>query len=355
MDCTIGAVDICGRSPAIIYHPLFLAHDTGAHPETAARLVRVRRHLEARGLWSANNEVTPGPAPEQWLLKVHSADYLRSLQSLCARGGGILTLDPTVASPRSYEAALYAVGAGLRAVDLLYGATPRPSFALVRPPGHHAERDQALGFCLLNNVAVAAEYARDRYRAERIMIVDFDVHHGNGTQNHFYGDGSVLYVSTHQSPLYPGTGLLQEIGQGAGRGANINLPLPPLTGDEGFATIVGEVLVPAARRFRPQLVLVSAGFDGHWRDPLAELRLSVKGYGAAVAVLCELAAGMCAGRIAFLLEGGYDLDVLPLAVAATLDVMAGQSVDDPLGPAPNPGVEPRLDTLVATARRLHAL
>lgn len=348
-------MDNSSPSVAIIYHPVFLTHDTGAHPETAARLVRVEHYLRARALWTQDNQLTPSPAPERYLLGVHSAAYLRRLERLCSQGGGVLSPDPTIASPRSYEAALHAAGAGLTAVDLLCAPRPRRSFALLRPPGHHAERAEALGFCLLNNVAVAALYARQRYGVGRVLIVDFDVHHGNGTQNRFYDDGDVLYVSTHQSPLYPGTGALHDTGHGAGSGANVNLPLPPKTGEAGFARVIAEVVVPAARRFRPQLILVSAGYDAHWRDPLAELRLSVANYGALARTLGDLANELCEGRIAFLLEGGYDLEVLPLAVAATLDGLDGRPVADPLGPDPSPEPEADVAHLITTARGLHGL
>ena len=342
------------KAPIIIYHPVFLEHDTGRHPERAARLVAVQEHLVATDRWRIDTVLAPAPVSLEWLLKVHDAEYVRALERFCVDGGGSLDLD-TVISPRSFEAALHAVGAGLLSVDLLLASKPRSSFALVRPPGHHAEPGEARGFCLFNNVAVAAVYALERYGAQRVLIVDYDVHHGNGTQDIFYRDGRVLYFSTHQSRLYPGSGRLDESGAGAGAGCNINLPLPAHTGDAGYLRSFREVLVPAARRWRPDLVLVSAGYDAHWRESLAEMRLSVAGYAALVSELWDLAEELCERRIAFLLEGGYDSQVLASAVAATLDICSGLTADDPLGPAPRPATEPDVSSVIATARRLHAL
>ena len=350
----MGVVENTGRRPAIIYHPIFLEHDTGAHPERAARLVAIRQHLEAKGIWADDEVLRPGPVPLEWLFKVHDPKYVLALEAFCADGGGYLDVD-TVASPRSYEAALHAVGAGLLGVDLLFASPPQPSFALVRPPGHHARSGEAMGFCLFNNIAVAAVYALERYGAKRVLAVDFDVHHGNGTQETFYRDPRVLYFSTHQSPHYPGTGRLEETGAGAGVGCNVNLPLPARTGDEGYLKSFREVLVPVARRGRPEAILVSAGYDGHWREPLADMRLTVTGFGAMVGVLRDLADELCEGRIAFLLEGGYDQEALALAVAATLDSAAGLPVDDPLGPPAWPSRESDLSAIIATARRLNAL
>ena len=349
-----GAVTQRERTPAIIYHPLFLGHDTGEHVESATRLSTLEQALRGSGWWRRDAVLAPSSAPLEWLQRVHAPSYIASVERLCSRGGGFLDLD-TVVSPGSYRAAFLAAGSGLLAVDLLLASEPRPSFALVRPPGHHAERAKAMGFCLFNNIAVAATYALERYGCERLLIVDFDVHHGNGTQDAFYGDGRVLYFSTHESPLYPGTGRLAETGEGAGAGANFNLPLPAGVGDAGHLLAFQEVLLPAARRFRPQLILVSAGYDGHWRDPLAQMALTITGYGQLVGTLRDLAAELCDGRLALFLEGGYDLQALAQGVVGSLDALAGRPVQDSLGPAPWRAGEPNVASIVAPARRLHAL
>jgi acetoin utilization deacetylase AcuC-like enzyme len=341
-------------APAIIFDPLFLAHDTGEHVESATRLVALEHALRGGGWWRPEAVLTPSPVSLEWLHKVHEPEYVASVERLCADGGGFLDLD-TVVSPDSYAAALLAAGAGLLAVDLLLAAEPRSSFALVRPPGHHAERAKAMGFCLFNNVAVAARYALERHDCQRLLIVDFDVHHGNGTQHTFYADGRVLYFSTHESPLYPGTGHLHETGTGAGLGSTINVPLPAGTGDSGFLRAFREVLLPAARRFAPRLVLVSAGYDGHWRDPLAAMSLTIAGYGELVRMLRDLAEELCGGRLALLLEGGYDLAALAQGVVGSLNALAGRAVEDRLGPAPGLAQEPDVTNIISTARRLHAL
>ena len=210
----------------------------------------------------------------------------------------------------------------------------RNAFAVVRPPGHHAEPDQAMGFCLLNNAAIAAEAAR-RAGAARVLIVDWDVHHGNGTQDIFAARDDVLYMSVHQYPFYPGTGAAREVGGGAGRGATVNCPLPGGQGDADYGVVFHDLFLPAARAFRPDLVIVSAGFDAHARDPLAGMRVSERGFAAMASVLAELADEACGGRLALMLEGGYDLAALTASVRATLEVMAGRREDfGPGGPDP---------------------
>jgi len=349
-----GVVEAEMGGPAVIYDEVFLAHDTGEHPECAARLVRTLAVLQETGLLDGLEVLSPRPAPREWIETVHRPAYVRAVESLCATGGGAFDLDTPV-SARSFEAALAAAGAGLLAVDLLCASPARPSFALVRPPGHHAEPAEALGFCLFNNIAIATHYALRRHGAERVLIVDYDVHHGNGTQHAFYEDGRVLYFSVHQWPLYPGSGTPEETGVGAGEGRIINVPLPHGTGDEGYLEVFGRVLVPAARRFQPDLILVSAGYDAHWRDPLANMSLSVAGYAALATVVKGLAAELCQGRLAFFLEGGYDLDALAYGVAATLDVLLGLPAADPLGPSPYRSRRQGALQAIAVACRIHGL
>ena len=227
--------------------------------------------------------------------------------------------------------------------------------ALVRPPGHHAERARGMGFCLFNNIAVAAQAALDEFGLQRILIFDWDVHHGNGTQDIFYGSPNVLFMSTHQYPHYPGTGDWREAGAGAGAGYTVNMPLPAGVGDEGFARLLAEVVIPVVERFKPELILVSAGYDAHWRDPLAGLHLSLAGFWRLVEGIKGLADRLCGGRIAVMLEGGYDLKVLSQGVADTCRALLGDDApgEDTIGPSKWP--EPSLDRLMAGLRKLHNL
>jgi acetoin utilization deacetylase AcuC-like enzyme len=265
-------------------------------------------------------------------------------------------LDPdTYLLPVSYQVACLSAGGALAAVDAVLGKQADNALAVIRPPGHHATPNRAMGFCLFNNVALAARHAQAVYdEVERVLIVDYDVHHGNGTQDAFYEDGSVLYISTHQYPYYPGTGALQDIGSGPGRGATINMPLRAGTGNEGFKLLYERVLWPAARRFRPDLILVSAGFDAHWADPLAMLQLDLRGYAHLTRELVGMAGELCEGRVVFALEGGYALDVLSHGVLNVAYALLGRdTVLDPVGEVDMPGHP--TDDLVAALLDLHEL
>lgn len=277
--------------------------------------------------------VEPTPATDAQITAVHTPEHLARIQTIVARGGGHLDPD-TYANARSLDAARLAAGAVVRAVDVVIAHEVDNAFALVRPPGHHATRDRAMGFCLLNNIAIGAQHALDAHHLERVMIVDYDVHHGNGTQDIFYRTSRVLYFSTHQYPFYPGTGNWNEIGEGEGTGFTVNVPLPSGVGDDGYQHAFDDLLFPLAERYRPQLVLASVGFDAHWRDPLASENLSIAGYVSLARTLVEIAQEMCGGRIVFLLEGGYDLDAVAQGVVATSRVLLGdREIPDPLGPS----------------------
>ena len=271
------------------------------------------------------------PASMEELEMIHAPEYISYVKGKVEKGGGWLDPD-TVVSPKSYEAASYAVGGGLAAVEAVVKGEVDNAFALVRPPGHHAIHDRAMGFCIFNNVAIAAKFALGRFNLKRILIADFDVHHGNGTQDAFYADPAVLYFSTHQYPFYPGTGWLNETGTGKAEGTTVNFPMVAGWGDEEYLRAFNEVLVPVARRFQPQLILVSAGFDAHWADHLAMMRASITGIARITKVLKELAAELCQGRLVFTLEGGYNLRVVAFSLKAIFDVFCGASdIDDPLG------------------------
>jgi acetoin utilization deacetylase AcuC-like enzyme len=253
---------------------------------------------------------------------------------LVARGGGHFDPD-TYANARSLDAAQLAAGAGTRAVDAVMTGEVDNAFALVRPPGHHATHTRAMGFCLFNNIAIAAQHALDAHKLERVLIVDYDVHHGNGTQDIFNHSSRVLYFSTHQYPHYPGTGDWREIGARQGVGFTANVPLPPRVGDAGMQRIFDELLFPLAERYRPQLILVSAGYDAHWSDPLAMENLTIAGYGALARTLTAMAREFCDGRVVYTLEGGYNLPALAHGVAATFHALLGDpDVLDPLGASP---------------------
>jgi acetoin utilization deacetylase AcuC-like enzyme len=318
-------------APVLLRHPLSLEHDTGAHPEQPARIVAIERELERRG-W-LGYDVRESPAVSaQTLRAVHPDAYVTAISRLCLAGGGWLDAD-TVASARSYDAALRAAGGAVALVDALLGDADggsRTGASLHRPPGHHAEMARAMGFCLFNNVAVAARHARDAHGARRVAILDWDVHHGNGTNDIFSGTDEVLYASIHQWPLYPGTGAAADVGTGPGAGFTVNLPVPHGSGDETWCSLVEHVVVPVVAAYAPQLVLISAGFDAHADDPLAGCRVSDGGYAVMAASMRRLADRLDV-PLGLVLEGGYDLGALARSVATVLEVLAAPQA--PAAPA----------------------
>ena len=317
----------------LVYDPIYLEHDTGDHVENARRLVTALSYLKETGIKEKLTCLPPRPALLEELEMIHAPEYISYVKSKAEKGGGWLDPD-TVMSPRSYEAALYAAGGLLVAVEEVMKGEVDNAFALVRPPGHHAIYDRAMGFCIFNNMAIAAKFALSKFSLKRVLIADFDVHHGNGTQDAFYADPKVLYFSTHQYPFYPGTGRMDETGTGKGEGTTVNFPMAAGWGDEEYLRAFNEVLVPVARRFQPQLILVSAGFDAHWADHLAMMRVSVQGFAQMATILKNLAAELCQGRLIFTLEGGYNLRVVSSSIKAIFDVLLGNSeIDDPLGEA----------------------
>ncbi len=342
------------RPVGYVYDPIYLEHDVAGHPESAGRLQAIMSHLESSGVLARLEELPPRDATEDDLALVHSAALVDQVKT--ASGGGSRWLDPdTYVVPRSFDAALRSAGGVLAAVDAVFDGDLGRAFSLVRPPGHHATPVRAMGFCLFNNVAIAAAHLLERRGLERVAVIDFDVHHGNGTQDAFYADGRVFYFSTHQHPFYPGTGDWHEAGDGPGRGAIVNVPLPAGCGDDAVLTAHREVCAPAMRRFRPQFILVSAGFDAHFADPLAQLRVSTAGYYEVATSLRELADELCEGRIVFALEGGYDHTALGWSVQACFDALAGNDfVPDPLGRGPSARA-PDVSELLDRVRELHGL
>jgi acetoin utilization deacetylase AcuC-like enzyme len=303
-----------------LHHPSSLEHETGSHPERAERIVAIERELERRGWEGCRREAAPH-VDRGLLEKVHPPGYIDSIARASRRGPGMLDAD-TVVSPGSWEAALHSSGGAERAVAALMGREARIAFCGLRPPGHHAEPDQAMGFCLFNNAAVAATHALDDHGAERVLVLDWDVHHGNGTNDIFRATDRVLYSSIHQSPLYPGTGPLDDNGTGAGEGFTVNLPVEAGTGHDEWLALVQHVVAPIARMYEPQLVIVSAGYDAHRDDPLASCMLTDETYSAMAASMRDVAAELDAPLL-FLLEGGYDLGALARGVAVTIDAARG--------------------------------
>jgi acetoin utilization deacetylase AcuC-like enzyme len=305
-----------------------LEHDPGPeHPESPARLDAILTDLARAPIAGVTLEA-PRAATDAEIDAIHDPRYRDYLTKLA---GQRVALDPdTSTSAGSWEAARLSAGAAVGAVEAVMSGRAANAFALARPPGHHALSYRAMGFCLLNNVAIAAEAAR-RAGAERVAILDWDVHHGNGTQDIFAARPDVLYMSIHQYPFYPETGAAQEIGTGAGRGTKINCPLPGGQGDADYGVAFHDLFLPAARAFAPDLILVSAGFDAHARDPLADMRVTERGYAAMTSVMMQLAAETCGGKLALVLEGGYDLPALAGSVRATLEALTGRREEFPGG------------------------
>jgi acetoin utilization deacetylase AcuC-like enzyme len=339
---------------AYCYDALYLEHDLPGHPESRRRLERVMASLVDSGLQTRMSPIRPLPVDLALLEAIHSPAYVATVRQIARRGGGFLDAD-TYLGAHSYDAALLAAGGAVELVRAVVSGGASNGFALVRPPGHHATSGQGMGFCLFNNIAVAARAALDDLGLARLLIVDWDVHHGNGTQEIFYGSPQVFFFSLHQYPHYPGTGGWDETGAGPGLGYTANVPLPAGVGDAGFRRIFAEILEPLAERFRPELILVSAGYDAHWNDPLAGLRLSLEGYWDMARSVVALARRLCDGRLVVILEGGYDLDVLAYGVANTCRALLGDLTSglDPLGPSPWP--ERRVDDVLQVVKRVHGL
>ena len=312
-------------SVSLLLDPIFLEHHApSGHPECPERLAAARDALEAAGVPARADRVAVRPASDEELARVHRGGYLDDLVRELPGQHGYLDPD-TFFSPHSWEAARKAAGAAAEAALRAMSGQQARGLVLVRPPGHHAEAGRAMGFCLINNVAVAAAAARAA-GAARVAIVDWDVHHGNGTQHIFESDPDVLYVSTHQWPFYPGTGAAREIGKGAGVGATLNVPLPAGSGDREYGAVFAHLIVPALRAFKPDLILVSAGYDAHRQDPLGGMRVTTAGYRAMAEALRRVAREVCGDRLVVVLEGGYDLDALSTSIVATAEVLLAKEI-----------------------------
>src|SRR5829696_5123659 len=316
------------RVPRTVWlrHELSLAHDVPGHPERPARIVALEAAMERQG-WFGCERVEAPRASQDSLRAVHPERHIRYIDELCARGGGHVDMD-TVAVEATYEAALRAAGGGVALVDAVLTGEAATGFSALRPPGHHAEATRAMGFCFFANAAVAARHARAAHGVERVLILDWDVHHGNGTNAIFHADPGVLFVSIHESPLYPGTGPASDVGSGPGEGYTVNLPVPAGTGDAGYRSLVEHVTGALIADWRPQLVLISAGFDAHYADPLAGCLVTEQGYAGMTASI-RRAADAVGAPVGLVLEGGYDLGALSRSMAALMPVLLAEETPEP--------------------------
>ncbi len=336
------------------YDPIEQQHTLAGHPEHKGRLSSTMRLLQEDGILERLQVSPVTPITQERLQRVHTASYVEYVRRIADEGGGYLDADTYVASG-SYDAALASAGALVNLTESVMRGEAANGMSLMRPPGHHALADRGMGFCLFANVSIAAKTALAEFGAGRVLIIDWDVHHGNGTEDIFYDDPAVAFFSTHQYPFYPGTGAGTDTGRGAGEGLTMNAPLPAGVGDAGYARAFDELLIPFAHRFKPDLILVSAGYDAHWRDPLALEQLTLTGYASLAHRVCMLAGELCEGRLVVTLEGGYDLDVLAHGVLNTLRILENPhaAISDPFGPAPAPGRD--IDDLLLELRTVHTI
>jgi len=304
-----------------ISDPFYLKHKNEPHPENPGRLNAIQKNIESSKYYNNLTLIQPRKARVEDIAKIHGKGYIQSVENSCQNGVRNLDAD-TVISKDSYQAALLSAGAGLEAVDKILGGTVDNAFCAVRPPGHHAEQNKAMGFCLFNNVGVIARYAQNVHKLEKVFIFDWDVHHGNGTQHSFYKDSSVYYSSIHQYPFYPGTGGVDETGTEDGLGANLNLPMRAHSCDADYMNAIEHKLIPVIQKFNPDLIIISAGFDAHTNDPLAQINLSTECYGKMTQKLMEIANDVCNGRIISMLEGGYDYSALADSVQLHVETLS---------------------------------
>ena len=309
---------------AFFYHPEYLDHEAGLnHPERPERLLAIMDGLKHSSLLDHLEVRQPAPASVQSLTRIHSPEHVEHIARLSAQGRMVSLGPDTSLNGATYHAAGLAAGAVVNAIDVVASGEVGNAFCAVRPPGHHAERDQAMGFCYFNNVAIGARHLQEHHQIQRVAIIDWDVHHGNGTQHSFEEDPSVFFFSIHQfGPyFYPGTGAAHEQGRGPGLGYTLNAPMPPGARDADYLRVFRQVLRPAMDRFRPEFILISAGFDAHQADPLGEIELSIEGFAALTAQVRSMAEDHCQGRLVSILEGGYDLEATAASVEAHLQVL----------------------------------
>jgi len=343
---------------AVIFSPIYYRHNPGrGHPESARRLRAIVRELKKSKLHEVGNWqfVEPEKARLKDVKLVHGVEHIEFVENVCMLGGGILDVEgDTVASPESFEVALYAVGGTLKAVNLVMEERFQNAFALVRPPGHHAGKYCAYGFCIFNNIAIAAEYLLREFNLKRILILDIDAHHGNGTQEIFYETNKVLYISLHQDPRdFPGTGFINEIGEGEGLGYTVNIPLPFRTSDQIYLKATNEIVKLIIQQYKPQFILVSAGLDGHYTDPVASLSLSAICYQEVYETIVNLSSELCEGKLISVLEGGYSQNFVGKIAVAAVAKMSGAiySTEDKI-PATKKRVKEQGEKVIKKVKRV---
>ena len=308
----------------LLYDPIYLEHDTGfGHPECSDRLAAVMQYLEKQPFFDHIAHVSPRSAESEWIQQVHTPKYIERAATACRKHYSHLDVLDVAISPKSYDIALLAAGGALELGDRVMSGALDNAFGLVRPPGHHAEHEMALGFCLFNSIAILARYLQEKHGLEKVLILDWDVHHGNGTQHTFEEDPSVFYVSLHQYPFYPGTGATFETGLGRGNGATLNCPMRAGSDDADYKQAFTDRILPEVDAFKPEMVLISAGFDAHAADPLAQINLTTGCYGWMTERMMEVADRHADGRLIAMLEGGYDLNALAHCVGTHLSVLSG--------------------------------
>jgi len=340
-------------STGIFYDPIFLKHTQSGHPENADRLNAILNNLESSKLLTLLETVPSRPALLEELNYCHSENYIKRVKEVCLQGGGYLDPD-TYTTEFSFDAAITAVGGLIDLTNKVCSGSLKNGFALVRPPGHHALAGGGMGFCIFGNAAIAAKAALKNFEIEKIAIVDFDVHHGNGTEAMVKDNANILYISTHQFPFYPGTGSKTETGSDKAAGTVLNIPLEPGVGDDGFQKIYDELIIPKLVKFNPGFIIVSAGYDAHWNDPLANLSLSLTGYSWISKTLVDLSEKLCNGKIVFTLEGGYNLEVLSRGVANSVKALINRNDFEDLFGKP-PQREPEISELLQEIKKIHNL
>lgn len=346
------------KAPWLYYSESFLGHETAGHPESPERLKSILRQLESSGLQKHLQQKSPREIERELLLKLHSAQYLKEVEAFCQQAGPGQRIDEdTIASQGSFKAALHAAGAAVSMTDALLSDACDTAFSLVRPPGHHAMPTHTMGFCFFNNVALAALYALERIGLKRVAILDWDAHHGNGTEHMFYQDPRVLTVSWHQDPNWPGTGAIEDLGEGAGHGFNLNIPLPKGSGNQAFLKSFEALVAPALARFKPELILVSAGYDAHHADILTEMGLTASGFAQLTELVMKQAEIHSQGKAGFLLEGGYHVQALANSVASTFETLLHQEArpfSEQLGAAPE--IDPATtEAIIQRVQAIHPL
>lgn len=343
------------KKTGIVYHPDFFIHTNDSHPEKKERLQAILTLLKTENLFPCLEQLAPTPASVEEVEKVHTRRHIDCIRELCEKKRPMLDAD-TYLTPESYDVALLSAGAALTAMRAVMKGKLDVCFSLGRPPGHHAEPHRAMGFCLFNNGAIAARLAKEEFGVSRIFYLDWDVHHGNGTQKAFYHDPGVFFLSVHQSPAYPGSGHLHETGEGPGIGYNANVPLPPGCGDREYSRVFREIVRPLADRYKPELVFISAGQDIYHNDPLAGMRVSYCGFADIAAQMRAIAEEYCGGKVVLFLEGGYHLRGQAEAAVTALAQLGGW--DRPVKDEPAPEANPLYDDperIIAEVKRIHNL